>query len=442
MTTVLAGKVWELRGTDNDNKNEIQTAARNPKLTSDSDPATWAEPLRTDKSGPLRDEENVRIALANDPRLSGIVKYNEFSGELMLMRPLPGSDEAVVAERGIPRRWADADTAALTMYLQRTTLPRIARDKVEATIGAFARYSCSFHPLREFLQTIQWDGIPRVSSWLFDYVGVGPSQGVAYIEAVGQAFLVSAVARVFEPGCQADCALVLEGEQGTGKSSALRILAGDEWFSDSLPSDLRHKDAKDHLRGKWIIELPELAQFKRNDVETLKAFLSRRDELFRPSYGRHEIRYPRQCVFAGSTNEAEYLVDTTGNRRFWCVSTGRIDLDALRRDREQLWAEAVALYRRGEPWHLTGDVAAEAAREASSRVAVDPWTAQVASVLENLPPMRTDVTPSDVLDAMEVSTEQKHHRSAGRVGTILRDLGWIKGPRHRTRGQLYLRPGA
>jgi putative DNA primase/helicase len=256
---------------------------------------------------------------------------------------------------------------------------------------------------------------------------------------VATAFLVSAVARVFQPGCQADCAIVLEGEQGIFKSSALRMLASDEWFSDSLPSDLKHKDAKDHLRGKWIIELPELAQFKRNEIETVKAFLSRRHEQYRPSYGRHEISYPRQCVFAGSTNEEHYLVDTTGNRRFWPVKCGRIDLIGIARDRDQLWAEAVHLYQQGTLWYLTGEVANAATREAAVRVAADPWAPLVAAVLTGLPRV-DDISPGEVLGKLDLTTEQQSSRNAARVAVIMRDLGWQSiGRRHRTRGMVYVR---
>ena len=397
--------------------------------------------LRMDRAGPIRDEENIRLILERDLRLTGIVRFNEFSGEMHLQRPIQ-SDSSVVGDRTTPRRWNDSDTVSLTTYIQRTTLPKVARDKVEATVAFFARERCAYHPLRDYLQGLKWDGTERVITWLYEYLGVGSAQPAEYLTSVGRAFMVSAVARVLDPGCQADCALVLEGTQGIGKSSALRILAGDEWFSDSLPSDLKHKDAKDHLRGKWIIELPELAQFKRNEIETVKAFLSRRHEQYRPSYGRHEISYPRQCVFVGSTNENEYLVDVTGNRRFWCVACGTLDLDALLRDRDQLWAEAVSLYLQGTPWHLTGEVAHFASIEAQSRVTVDPWKALVEGVLQSVLVVQGDVTPGEVMDRIDLTTEQKHARNAGRVGTILRELGWERGKRDRTRGQLYRRPTA
>jgi predicted P-loop ATPase len=144
---------------------------------------------------------------------------------------------------------------------------------------------------------------------------------------------------------------VLEGKQGAGKSSILRALAGDEWFHDGL-SDMHGKDASAALRGKWIIELPELSAMRRSDTEAVKAFLSRTEERYRPAYGRTEVIKPRRCVFAGTTNRNDYLTDDTGERRFWPVTVGAVKLDELTQDREQIWAEAVDLYRNGARWWL------------------------------------------------------------------------------------------
>ena len=235
--------------------------------------------------------------------------------------------------------------------------------------------------------------------------------------------------------------LVLEGpHQGEGKSTALRILSGDENFSDSLPHDLGHKDAKDHTRGKWIIELPELTQFKRNEIETLKAFITRREERFRPSYGRHEIRSPRQCVFAGTTNESEYLVDTTGNRRFWGVAIGEIDLDAIRRERDQLWAEAAHQYGAGERWHLDRRMEQIATSEAATRMATDPWVCPIIALLD-LPPLfgRSELTPGEILAIMELRESERTPNNAKRVANVLITQGWRQG-RKTNKGRCYLRP--
>jgi predicted P-loop ATPase len=387
----------------------------------------------------IPDEENVLRILTNDPNLQGVVRFDEFSGDMILARPIT-ADCSIVAERGIPRPWADADTVVLQTYMQRHILPRVSRDKIEAVVAMYARHNCAFHPVRDYLQSISWDRVPRLDTWLRDYLGAN-NQPEKYLAGVGAAWLIAAVARIFEPGCQADNALVLEGAQGIFKSTALRVLAGDAYFSDSLSADLSHKDARDHLRGKWILELAELAQFKRAEIETVKQFISRRFEQYRPSYGHHEIKFPRQCVFAGSTNDKEYLSDPTGNRRFWVVACNRIELDALKRDRDQLWAEAVTRFRAGEQWHLTNELEALAAAEARLRVSHDPWTAKVAEIVAKQI-LTSDVTPGEVMALMDLQQGERHARNAGRVGNILKELGWREGRRDRTRGQIYMPPSS
>jgi len=296
--------------------------------------------------------------------------------------------------------------------------------------------------VRDYLQTRQWDERPRLRGLLADYFGAfDKGQPEDFISEVGLRWMVSAVARIMVPGCQVDHLPVLEGpSQGEGKSTALRILAGDDNFSDSLPHDLSHKDAKDHTRGKWIIELPELTQFKRNEIETLKAFITRREEVFRPSYGRHEIRCPRQCVFAGTTNESEYLVDTTGNRRFWGVAIGDIDLEALRRDRDQLWAEAVHLDRAGERWHMDRRMELVAAAEACKRMATDPWAVPIAALVESDSRLSgAELTPGQILAVMDLRESERTPNNAKRVANVLTSLGWRQG-RKTMKGRCYLRP--
>jgi predicted P-loop ATPase len=393
--------------------------------------------IRYAKNGDLiPDEENIGIILAKLPELQGIVRYNEFSGELILARPI-NADPSVVSERGIPRPWTDEDTIVLQRFIQRYIIPKIGRDRIEAVVAQYGKHECAFHPVRDYLQSLEWDGTPRLDTWLRDYFGAR-RQPPEYLAGVGAAWLISGVARILEPGCQADNALVLEGAQGTYKSTALRTLAGNAYFSDSLSADLSHKDARDHLRGKWIIELAELSQFKRSEIETVKAFITRRVEQYRPSYGRHEISFPRQCIFAGSTNDETYLVDRTGNRRWWVVSCEHVDLAALVRDRDQIWAEAVARYRAGEHWWLAREIESVAAAEARLRVAHDPWTADVVTATASIAGL--EVSPGEVMARMNLPATERHERSAGRVGQILRDLGWVKGKRHMTRGQLYVRP--
>ena len=263
------------------------------------------------------------------------------------------------------------------------------------------------------MTALAWDGRLRLRRWLADYLGAhdrGQPKD-AYVCEVGFRWLVSAIARVMEPGSQADYALVLEGPQGAGKTTALRILASERYFSDSLPHDLSSKDARDHLRGKWIVELPELAQFRKSEIETVKSFLSRREERYRPAYGRHEVTFRRQCVFAGSTNESEFLVDTTGNRRFWPIACGTIELDALAADRDQLLAEAVHAYRVGERWHPDCDLERLAAIETRQRMVTDPWHPIVERLVNELPLVTLDeLTPGTVLQAWTCGRPNGPHR--------------------------------
>lgn len=392
--------------------------------------------LRRGDKKVIADEENVRLILENDPALQGLVRFDEFAMQRVLMRPVPG-DAAVVADSEYPRRWRDEDTVATQQYVQRSYISAIGRDKVDGALSAWGRSRWAFHPFREYLNRLRWDGKPRLDDWLQTYMGAGVAPH-DYLKAVGSKWLISAVARVMQPGCQVDCALVLEGDQGIRKSTALRTLSGDEYFSDSLPNDLSSKDASDHVRGKLIIEMNELEQFKRSEIETVKSFISRRVERFRPAYGRNEIEYPRQCVFAGSTNSDQYLVDDTGNRRFWPVACHGVDIAALRRDRDQLWAEAHNRYVLGEKWYLDSGIEALAVKQTERRKLDDPWKDELARIV-NTGDLRDvdELRPGQALSALGVETEKLTASNAARVGKILKALGWRKKASNM---KVYVRP--
>lgn len=226
-----------------------------------------------------------------------------------------------------------------------------------------------FHPVREYLSDLEWDGVSRVDSWLSTYLGaVGPEE---YVSIVGRKFLLAAVARIFEPGIKFDYMMILEGGQGIGKSSTGKILAKD-WFIDSLP-DLSDKEAALNLQGNWLCEMGELANLRKADVETTKAFISRDTDKVRPPYGRRSVELKRQCVFFGTTNaNKDYLKDKTGNRRFLPITVTNLDRESLIRDRDQLWAEAVYLYDMlGEPLYIGDDIKSLVEEEQSDRVSYD-----------------------------------------------------------------------
>ena len=325
----------------------------------------WANRLRLDLSGtPERNEANVIIALSSDPAFAGTIAFDEFRQEVVVLRSAPWDD----AEAEYPRPWEDSDDIRLAEWLQHREV-NVAPLVVGRSVGAVARET-RIHPVRGYLGTLKWDGTPRLETWTSRYLGAEPTD---LTHAMGSLWLISAVARICRPGVKADHMLILEGEQGARKSTALKILAGEDWFTDELP-DLGSKDAAIHMQGVWIVEIAELDAIGRAEVSRIKAFLTRTTDRFRPPYGRHTVEIKRQCVFAGTVNPDTYLRDETGNRRFWPVRCGDINIEALRQDRDQLWAEAVARFKDGAIWWLEDKDLLKAARdEQDKRYQSDAW---------------------------------------------------------------------
>jgi predicted P-loop ATPase len=275
----------------------------------------------------------------------------------------------------------------------------------------------SFHPVRRYLDQLHWDGIERLERWLTNYMGV---KDTSYARAVGARWLISAVARIYQPGAKADCCLILEGPQGIRKSTALRTLAG-QFFTDEL-ADLNSKDAALQTRGVWIIELSELDTLARCEIAAIKAFMSRTSDRFRPPYGKRLIESPRQCVFAGTVNHYDYLKDDSGGRRFWPVQCGRIDVESLERDRDQLWAEARGKYADGAIWWLeTAELVDAAEQEQGERYEEDPWTEVIAAWAV----VRETVAVSEVLEnCLAKPRAQWTQVDKNRVARCMRRLNW------------------
>jgi hypothetical protein len=278
----------------------------------------WLAHCQRDAKGRvLSNLANAMLGLRNDPAISDMFAYDEMFCAEMLIKNI--GDPTNLATP-IPLR--DSDITALQEWFQWNGMPLVGQDTVRKAIDMRARER-PFHPLRDHLNSLVWDGTPRCDRWLSAYLGTDLTE---YTKAIGRMFLISAIARVFEPGCQADYMLVLEGEQGEAKSKICKLLAGN-WFSDHLPElSTAGKDVSQHLRGKWIIEVAEMHAMTRIESNLLKAFLTRTDERYRRSYGHKEVIEPRQCVFIGTTNKVVYLRDETGNRRYWPVKTGIINL--------------------------------------------------------------------------------------------------------------------
>lgn len=369
--------------------------------------------IRDHKGRPVWCLETACVIMETDPAWRGVLAYDEFARQTMLLRPIPGSKVPVSSFRGRPFR--EDDLTQAQRWFNRNGFPHATKNAADDALQLVAK-EILISPVQDYLKALEWDGRARIDFWLRDYCG---AKDTPFVREAGRAWLISAVARALKPGVKADCALILEGRQGAKKSSAFCALAGDAWFFDGL-KDMHSKDASLALRGKWIIELPELSAMQRSEVEAVKAYLSRREERYRPPYGRGEVVEPRRCVFGGSTNKSDWNRDDTGGRRFWPVAVGKIDVPALERDRDQLWAEAVAAYYVCEPWWLIGEVEAEAAQEVALRGEVEPWTASVLQYVAG----KSEANTADILKKIVTDRARMTRAANMRVASVLTRNGW------------------
>lgn len=319
-------------------------------------PENWLALLtKNEQTGAIKATiDNVRIILEHDPLLKDKFALNRFAGRGEVLGVLPWDNQ------GRRRLWSDNDISGLYWYLEKVY--RInSNGKVDAALSLHAN-AHSFNEIQDMLESLKgaWDGVPRLDTLFIDYLG---AKDTAYNRAVTRKAFTAAVARAMTPGCKFDNMLILAGAQGIGKSTLLDKMSHG-WFNDSIRT-FEGKEASELLQGVWIVEISELDAFRRTDVARIKQFLSLRFDRFRAAYGRNVEERPRSCVFFGTTNTAEYLQDTTGNRRFWPVDTGEQpptknvwrDLDG---EINQIWAEAVMRWQAGEPLFLTGAVEADA----------------------------------------------------------------------------------
>ena len=361
---------------------------------------------------------NVFAVLRADPAFVGRFGFDQLSNCTVVRKPLIWDQSP---QSQLPRDWNEYDDSMLVEWFQRHEIavePATVRNGVETIAREY-----KFHPVLEYLYSLTWDGQDRLDEWPINYLGCKDS---AFVRAVAAKWMISAVARVEQPGCKADCALVLEGIQDLGKSTVFRIL-GEPWFSDEIAA-LGTRDASEQVVGMWLIELAELDALTRAaDVAAAKAFMSRQVDRFRPAYGHRVIKYRRQCVFGGTVNSGGWQRDETGGRRWWPLECTQIDLDGLALIRDQLWAEAHARYISGETWWLEDRVVLNEAREEQARRhETDAWEPTVlgwaAGKIEG-------VTMSDILTSsgcLDIKKGDIRRDQQMRVSSILRTNGWVR----------------
>lgn len=342
---------------------------------SDETDTDWLKNLEVNGQGiPTKTLKNYKMILINDPQLKNKIRLNLFTGRIDVRGVLPW------LRQGGRDTWGDADTTQLRVYLEplvgKTTKNDVA-DAVDAVADELA-----YHPVRDYLMELKWDGLARLDKLFIDYLGAAEDD---YIRAVTRKSLVAAVARIMIPGIKYDIMPVLIGAQGRHKSSILAKLGG-EWFSDSLRS-FDGKDAMETIQGTWINEISEMQAMERSEVNAVKAFLSKTSDYYRAAYGRYTLERERQCVFFGTTNSKECLRDTTGGRRFW-----PIDIDAQKRskdvfkdldaERDQIWAEAVHRFRLGETLYLDSELETKAREHQEEHRERHPWEDMIVEFVE------------------------------------------------------------
>ena len=371
----------------------------------DANGSDWKEKLKVTEKGALAQTiENAVIILRHDPQLRDCLAYNEMDHNIVSLQNLPWREI-----RGASQ-WVDTDDAALRFYMERVYGMQ-GKDRIFDAVNVVAQER-AFHPVRDYLNGCEWDGVPRVDTLLIDYLG---AEDNAYTRAVTRKTLVAAVARIYRPGCKFDYMLTLRGRQGLGKSALIAKLGGP-WFSDTFTT-MQGKDAYEQVQGVWIMEVGELAGMRKAEAETIKLYISKQVDRFRPAYGRRLQEFPRQCVFIGTTNEAQFLRDTTGNRRFWVVDTPNDPThdmwDELTTETvKQIWAEAVELYNAGEKLYLPKSLEKVAREVQETYEEENPRAGIVADYLEKLLPTNWD--------EMDSYTRREWLESGSEQGTVKR----------------------
>ncbi|MGH7238752.1 MAG: VapE domain-containing protein, partial [Candidatus Saccharimonadales bacterium] len=410
-------------------ENSVRVKTEKPEAEPDP---LWEERCVRNANGSLKNIlANAEAALINYPVFSNSLCYDELAAEVKLQRNLVDPINGKVIQDFVGGKVVDEYVIRdLLIVAQRLISSVTFTEEIFATALAVVARHKSYHPVQDYLHSLMWDENERIDKWLINHLGVVDDED-GYARGVGRRWLISAVSRALKPGCKADCMLIIEGAQGIGKSPALQILASTEWFKDS-PIDFYNKDKFSSVRGTWIYELGEFEQYQKQDAATIKNFLSSQYDSYRPPYGRSDIKQARGLVFAGTTNKRKYLVDTTGDKRFWPVFakdksiSNPVDLEALQIARDQIWAEATRAYYNGEESHIKNTRFMEVhAREAMKRHETeDVWDATVLHYCEAMIDRKHIQTSDILLTALGMPLSRQTNRDKERVNNILRLRGY------------------
>lgn len=389
-----------------------------PSPNIDPEDFTWQSDLCRNGHMVRPFQTNAEIVLEKSSTYGGSLTFDTFDGRVKLLRPVPGGGKA-----GTP--FGEEHLLGLRVWCETHLDVGFPLPLLSHAVKAVAMRNRR-HVVQHFLDHLVWDGKERLCHLHDRYFGADDND---YNRAITKRFLISAVARAYNPGAKADGVLVLEGPQGSFKSTSIRVLFLNEQWVNDTPLDLRSKDAHISLQGRWVVEFAELDSLSKADTARVKAFLSLDRDRIRMPYDVNVREFPRTCVFVGSVNESVYLRDSTGGRRFWPLVIGNINLNALGQDREQLWAEAVHLYKQGEVWHLTYEEELLAREEQDNRRLESPMEAPMRSYLAH----RKDTTINEILkDALDLKLYRANGSEGRQVAQILTGVfGWRRSKVYR-----------
>lgn len=391
-----------------------------PGSAEEPQPDQWRRRLMTTEGGALKDcRENVFHLLTNHPELKGLVAFDEFAYQIVKLKDPPWAST--------PGEWTNNDDLELGLWFSLNECLSVRSESTLVAGVGMAAWRAKFHPVREYLNSHEWDGVPRLRHWLHECLGAEDS---TYHDLVGTWFIMGMVNRVLKPGCQMDNMICLEGRQGEGKSSTLRVLGG-KWFADTAVK-IGEKDAMLALAGIWLYEIAEMDSFNRAEVTAVKQYVTSREDRVREPYTRRHVTRPRSCVLGGSTNQDQYLKDSTGARRFWPVACGDLDLEKLAAWRDQMFAEARHLLAQpgARYWPTREESRLYIEPVQNEREIPDPWL-EIVAIWVNGPEQKEirSFTSSELLmKACLVHADKIDgaRSMATRIGIVMHKLGWAR----------------